>query len=137
MRAIRDKMPLLCEVVNFKKDGSRFVNSLLIVPIFDDLGELIYFLGSQTEVKAISPEEIHAVNSQSNRLASLSKRQREVLSGMIAGRRNKEIACELGISERTVKMHRAAAIAALNVRTSADAISMAVRAGWPDKRSKA
>jgi FixJ family two-component response regulator len=54
-----------------------------------------------------------------------------VLAAMIAGQRNKQIAHELGISVRTVKMHRAAALKALGARTSADAIRSAVEVGWP------
>lgn len=37
----------------------------------------------------------------------LSERERQVLGGVIAGHLNKQIACKLGISEKTVKVHRA------------------------------
>lgn len=40
-------------------------------------------------------------------LHALTPREREVLDGIVAGRRNKMIASELGISERTVETHRA------------------------------
>lgn len=40
-------------------------------------------------------------------LHTLTPREREVLDGIVAGRRNKTIASELGISERTVETHRA------------------------------
>ena len=40
------------------------------------------------------------------RFESLSVREKEVLSGVVAGKLNKEIAAELGTAERTVKAHR-------------------------------
>jgi hypothetical protein len=47
---------------------------------------------------------------------------------MARGRRNKQIAPALGISERTVKMHRAGLLAKLGVASSADAVRIAVEA---------
>jgi FixJ family two-component response regulator len=41
------------------------------------------------------------------RIESLTPREREVMDGVIAGKLNKEIASELGTSERTIKIHRA------------------------------
>ena len=41
-----------------------------------------------------------------NRIAKLTKREHEVLTHVIAGRLNKQIACDLGIAEKTVKVHR-------------------------------
>ena len=60
----------------------------------------------------------------------MTRRQREVILLLAAGKLNKQIAYELGLSERTVKMHRAALFASLGVRTSADAIRLAIEAGY-------
>jgi DNA-binding NarL/FixJ family response regulator len=49
---------------------------------------------------------------------------------MARGKLNKQIAWDLGLSERTIKMHRAAMFRALGVKTSADAIRVAVEAGY-------
>ena len=49
---------------------------------------------------------------------------------MAAGKLNKQIAYELGLSERTVKMHKSAVLSALGVRTTADAIRIAIEAGF-------
>jgi DNA-binding NarL/FixJ family response regulator len=62
-------------------------------------------------------------------VGTLSPRQREVLIKMAHGLLNKQIAHELGLSEKTVKMHRALLIAKLDVPTSADAVRLAVEAG--------
>ena len=49
---------------------------------------------------------------------------------MSKGKLNKQIAYDLGLTERTVKMHRAAMFRALEVKTSADAIRVAVEGGF-------
>ena len=48
---------------------------------------------------------------------------------MAEGCRNKQIAPRLGISEKTVKMHRAALIAKLGITSSGEAVRLAVEAG--------
>ena len=47
---------------------------------------------------------------------------------MAMGYRNKQIGGFLGIEEKTVKMHRSRLLNALNVKTTADAIRIAVEA---------
>ena len=63
-------------------------------------------------------------------IEALSPRQREVLKHMASGQLNKQIAFALSLSERTVKMHRSALLRALGVETTADAIRLAVEAGY-------
>lgn len=53
------------------------------------------------------------------RLASLSAREREVMDHVTAGRLNKQIAADLGISEKTVKVHRGRAMGKMKVRSVA------------------
>jgi PAS domain S-box-containing protein len=125
--AVRKKRPILAEVPNFKRDGTPFTNAVMISPIFGEDGTLEYFLGSQEEIVADDPPR---QNPARQRIDALSLRQRQVLAAMLAGTRNKVLAYALGISERTVKMHRAALLAALGAGTTADAIRMAVEAGW-------
>ena len=62
------------------------------------------------------------------RIASLSPREREVLDGLVAGRPNKVIAFDLGISVRTVEVHRARMMERLGTRKLADAVRLAVLA---------
>jgi PAS domain S-box-containing protein len=126
--AVRDRQPAMVEIRNYKKDGTPFRNAVMIAPIFDEAGEITYFLGSQVEV----PETGAAQTARASALAhidTLTARQRQILVEMAAGKLNKQIAWELSLSERTIKMHRSAMFRALGVRTSAEAIRMAVEAG--------
>ena len=61
--------------------------------------------------------------------AKLTERERQVLSGVVAGLPNKTIAYDLGISVRTVEVHRARMLRRLNVRTLAEAVRLHVLAG--------
>jgi len=127
---IRNRQPVLVEILNYRKDGSAFRNAVMVAPIFDAEGELEYFLGSQV---ALAEGPSDAATRQSvarQRIDGLSPRQREILKMMSGGKLNKQIAHALQLSERTVKMHRAALLQALGVRANADAIRLAVEAGF-------
>jgi two-component system response regulator DctR len=58
------------------------------------------------------------------RLASLSEREREVMLRVAAGTLNKVIADELGVSMRTVEVHRARVYAKLGVRSAAEVATL-------------
>lgn len=129
-QTLRDLRPSLTEILNYKKNGSPFRNAVLIAPLFGAAGEVAWFLGSQVEVEAGSGAPLALRQRRAAGLAStLSPRQREVLGEMAAGQRNKQIAWRLGLSEKTVKMHRALLLDKLGVKTTADAIRLAVEAG--------
>jgi two-component system, LuxR family, response regulator FixJ len=57
------------------------------------------------------------------KLASLSNRERDVLEGLVAGKANKQIAYDLGISPRTIEIYRAN----LMTKMKADSLSELVR----------
>lgn len=59
-----------------------------------------------------------------NRLASLSPREAEVLACMADGRSNKAIGIDLGISPRTVEIHRANMLSKLSAQSSTEALRM-------------
>lgn len=48
--AIGNAQPCVVELLNYRKDGTRFWNNLSINPVFDGHGELIYFTGIQLDV---------------------------------------------------------------------------------------
>src|SRR6201987_1455456 len=62
-------------------------------------------------------------------VAALTPREREVFSLIIRGKLNKQIAFDLGTSERTVKAHRHAVMEKLKVQSLAEAVSIAERLG--------
>jgi FixJ family two-component response regulator len=63
------------------------------------------------------------------RVASLSQREREVWLRIVRGQLNKQVAYDLGIVERTVKLHRASAMAKLGAASLADMVLAAERLG--------
>ena len=63
------------------------------------------------------------------KIASLTPREREVLSHVIAGRLNKQIAADLGTAEKTIKVHRGRMMDKLDVRTVADLVRLSEKAG--------
>ena len=128
--AIADERSFMTEILNYRRDGSPFRNALMIAPLFDNDGRLLYFIGSQMDVSddPLRSEDARQAAAR-EKVARLTARQRDVLEQMARGLRNKQIGPLLGINEKTVKMHRAALIERLGVATSADAVRLAVEAG--------
>ena len=129
-RGVRQRTSVLVEILNYKKDGTPFQNAVLVAPLFDAEGELEYFLGSQVELGGDAPSLAKPRRMRAVAIVKeLSKRQREVLQFIARGLLNKQIAHELGLSERTVKMHRSILMKRLNVPSAADMVRLAVEAG--------
>jgi two-component system response regulator FixJ len=63
------------------------------------------------------------------KLATLSNRERDVLDGLVAGRANKQIAFDLGISPRTVEIYRANLMNKMQAGSLSDLVRMALIAG--------
>lgn len=62
-------------------------------------------------------------------IATLTPRESEVFALMVRGKLNKQIAFQLGTSERTIKAHRHMVMHKLNVQSFAEAVAMAERLG--------
>ena len=128
--AIRSRHSVLVDILNYRRDGSPFRNGVLVTPLFDDDGELAWFLGSQVELGPNHEPQFAARRERAVALVkALPQRRRQVLTLMARGLLNKQIAWELKISETTVKMHRSLLLEQLGVQTGADAIRIAVEAG--------
>ena len=129
-RAVRSAQPVLVDIVNYRRDASIFRNGVMITPLFDAEGDLAWFLGSQVD---LGPAHTDALNDRralaARKVAALAPRQKQVLALVARGLLNKQIAWDLKLSEKTVKMHRALMLERLGVATSAEAIRIAVEAG--------
>jgi PAS domain S-box-containing protein len=127
---VREQRPVLVEILNYKKCGTPFRNAVVVAPMFDEKGDLAYFVGSQVELAEGVPgpstsRRIRAAES----IKALSERQRQVLMLVAKGLLNKQIAGVLGLSEKTVKMHRAIVMERLGISRSAEMVRLAVEAG--------
>ncbi len=127
---VREHRPVLVEILNYKRDRTPFRNAVLVAPVFDANGTLEYFLGSQVEIPdgAVGPSSARHAHAVSV-VKTLSPRQREILERIAGGHRSKQIAWQLGLSEKTVKMHRSLLLQKLGTTNVADAIRIAVEAG--------
>lgn len=128
--AIEQRKSTLAELINYKKDGTKFRNAVMLAPLFDDKGEIEYFVGSQIEIPT-SDDSITPIRQQqaAQLVASLSPRQRQILREMAQGYRTKQIAYRLSLSEKTVQMHRMLMFKKLSTSNAADAVRIAVEAG--------
>ncbi len=70
-----------------------------------------------------------AAKTESREAVNLTDRELEVLAAVARGERSKEIAAQLGISERTVKAHLASIYSKLGVDSRAAAIAIAAQTG--------
>jgi PAS domain S-box-containing protein len=129
--AISSLQPTLVEILNYRKDGTPFINAVMIAPVFNARGQLLAFIGSQSEVRKGGIAPAFALNKRlAERMRALTARQREVLFALASGKQIKQIAFELQLNERTVKLHREAAVKALGAANTIEAIRIAIQAGY-------
>jgi two-component system response regulator FixJ len=94
-----------------------------------DEAELLTILNrllSDSQVTA----ELEARNERAQgRLGRLTERERDVFNGLVVGKTNKGIALDLGISPRTVEIHRARVMDKLEAGTLSDLVRLALMLG--------
>jgi FixJ family two-component response regulator len=78
---------------------------------------------------AATRQQQDQINSLRSLIATLTPRENEVFALMVRGKMNKQIAFQLGTSERTIKAHRHMVMEKLQVQTFAEAVSVAERMG--------
>jgi two-component system response regulator FixJ len=89
-----------------------------------DNGELLAAVHGALEATERTQLERAADARASLLLASLTSREREVYDRIVQGMHNREIALDLGISPRTVEVHRARVMAKLKARRLADLLRL-------------
>ena len=95
---------------------------------FDDERLISAIEAAMTPAKANG--EVSSVDAEAaGRLASLSRRERQVMEGLIAGLSNKAIARDYGISPRTVEVYRANVMTKMRAGGLAELVQLALRAG--------
>lgn len=83
----------------------------------------------RTAVRDGAPDQGNGDGAEAaKRLATLSVREREVLDGLVAGRANKVIAFDLGISPRTVEVYRANVMIKMGAGSLSELVRMALTA---------
>jgi FixJ family two-component response regulator len=90
-------------------------------------------LRRERETRALRDEE-EAIRA---RLATLTRREREVLKHVVSGQLNKQIAAELGTVEKTIKVHRARVMRKMGARSLAELVRVTERAGINWNRARA
>lgn len=84
---------------------------------------------NRAELQQIEAERIGSARS---RLASLTPREFQVLRLLVRGKLNKQIAFDLGTSERTIKAHRHNLMEKIGARSLAEIVSLAEKLGLVD-----
>ena len=91
--------------------------------------ELLDRVHSALERDQESREQLRQTDGIRRRFASLTVREQEVLALMVRGAANKVIAGDLGVSQRTVEVHRAHVMDKMEARSIAQLVRMVVDAG--------
>jgi two-component system, LuxR family, response regulator FixJ len=96
-------------------------------PFDDDL--LLTAVRSALNMEAGTAKHKAELAEIHDKLAALSNRERQVLEGLVAGKANKVIAFDLGISPRTVEIYRANLMTKMSANSLSDLVRMAMTAG--------
>ncbi len=119
------------EIVNYRKDGSTFLNALQIGPILDDNGKLVFFFGSQLDISARRQFETEARDLAKAELVHRLTNITNVMSAIIRlTAREEEDAAEFGrtLAQRLSALGEFHINTILNTGTDEPTLSDLVRA---------
>jgi two-component system response regulator FixJ len=97
-------------------------------PLDDE--NLLRAIGSALSNAAMPEQEDAQKQERQAKFNSLTRREHEVLAGVIAGKPNKIMAYDLGTSQRTIEVHRAALMTKTCASSLSDLIRMALSLGF-------
>jgi FixJ family two-component response regulator len=90
---------------------------------------LLNAIGNAIERSEVALGDAAERRALRQRYASLTPREREVMALVVAGRLNKQVGGDLGISEITVKAHRGKMMQKMKARSLPDLVNMAAKLG--------
>jgi two-component system response regulator FixJ len=134
LRRVRQKSPCPVIIMTGHADVAMAVEAMKLgavdfieKPFADDvvLSAIEAALRRQAE-----PGAPHMDEDVKRRLESLSEREKDVLRGLLKGHPNKTIAYDLGISPRTVEVHRASVMSKTGASSLSELVRMALLAGY-------
>ena len=111
-------------VISAMKNGAL---DILLKPVDEECLLNTVHAAIERHASSIASTQKHLEITQ--RLARLSRREREVMEMVIHGRLNKQIAGEYGIAEKTVKAQRASMMRKLEIRSVAELVQLCIAAG--------
>lgn len=131
----RDDHPLSCVVYSDSLKAKRVTNLMRrgVTDLIDWPFEKQEFVDAVSTAEAnlfAIVEEGWRGASARDRVEALSPREREVLVGILAGKTSREIALDLGLSHRTVEVHRLHCIRRLGVKNTTVAVKIAMSSGF-------
>lgn len=143
LRAVRERKPdLPVIVITGHGDVPLAVEAMklgakdfLEKPFDDDL--LIASVRAALSQEADSAKRNAEIAEINDKLNGLSNRERQVLEGLVAGKANKVIAFDLGISPRTVEIYRANLMTKMAANSLSDLVRMAMISGILESPSRA
>jgi two-component system response regulator FixJ len=94
-----------------------------------DPERLLTSVASAMETSAALMKQATEIQDLKARYASLSERQRDTMQFLLRGMSNKEIGLELGISPRTVEIHRTWVMTRMQAKSMADLVRMGLALG--------